>query len=139
MHVLSPRELEEFVYAEMSQDFSDLDIEIDDFFSDLIKIRHEEKQSFIVLNNFISKTNNVPTDTTLLQSKMSSNPNMPKTESSPQQQSPGKAQTPTIAENHTPAFHPTNLMKKFVDVNEPSHEPSNFLDKPIILKNKETC
>jgi hypothetical protein len=52
----SPEELELFLKEEMSQDFDDLDIDIDDFLADLIKIRHAEHKSFDVYNKFI--TNN---------------------------------------------------------------------------------
>jgi hypothetical protein len=39
LQVLSPKELEEFLHVEMSQDFSNLGIEIDDFLSDLSNLK----------------------------------------------------------------------------------------------------
>jgi hypothetical protein len=53
--ILSPMELEEFLHQEMSQDFSDLGMEIEDFLSDLAKTRQEEKLSFKAYNNYIKK------------------------------------------------------------------------------------
>jgi hypothetical protein len=46
LSVLNPSEFEEFLHEEMSQDFSNLGIDIDHFLADLIKIRHAETQSF---------------------------------------------------------------------------------------------
>ncbi len=51
--VLSPQEFEEFLYEEMSQDFSDLGIKIEDFLLDLIKTRQEEEKSFQIYNAWI--------------------------------------------------------------------------------------
>jgi hypothetical protein len=51
--VLSPREFEVFLREEMSQDFSDLGIDIEDFLADLIKIRYEEEKTFEIYNNYI--------------------------------------------------------------------------------------
>jgi hypothetical protein len=50
---LSPEELEQFLKQEMTQDFDDLGIEIDDFLEDLIKIRNVEQYSFDIFNKYI--------------------------------------------------------------------------------------
>jgi hypothetical protein len=50
---LSPAEFELFLQEEMSQDFSDLGIEIEDFLADLIKNHLEEEKSFAIYNKFI--------------------------------------------------------------------------------------
>lgn len=54
--VLSPGEFEEFLVKEMSQDFSNLGIEIEDFLNDLIKIRREEELSFAIFNTYINRS-----------------------------------------------------------------------------------
>jgi hypothetical protein len=56
----SPEELETFLKEEMSQNFDDLDIHIDDFLADLIKIRHAEQKSFDVYNEFIKNNKKKP-------------------------------------------------------------------------------
>jgi hypothetical protein len=47
----------------MSQDFSDLGIDIDDFLADLIKIRQEEEKSFEIYNNCIKMKSAIPSMT----------------------------------------------------------------------------
>jgi hypothetical protein len=50
LNYFSPAEFESFLKQEMPQEFADLGIEIDDFLSDLIKIRNVEQTSFDVFN-----------------------------------------------------------------------------------------
>jgi hypothetical protein len=50
LNYFSPAEFESFLKQEMPQEFADLGIEIDDFLSDLIKIRNVEQSSFNVFN-----------------------------------------------------------------------------------------
>jgi hypothetical protein len=53
----TPEELETFLNEEMAQDFDDLDIYIDVFLGDLIKIRNDEQKSFDVYNEFMTNGN----------------------------------------------------------------------------------
>jgi hypothetical protein len=59
LKTFSPDELELFLNEEMSQDFADLDIAIDDFLADLIKIRHSEQKSFDVYNELVKNKKKV--------------------------------------------------------------------------------
>jgi hypothetical protein len=64
LSAFTPEELETFLNEEMSQDFDNLDIHIDVFLGDLIKIRHAEQKSFDVYNEFMKngkKKNSTPT------------------------------------------------------------------------------
>jgi hypothetical protein len=110
----------------MAQDFSDLGIDIQDFLDDLIKIRHSENSAFDTYNSYIQTSN---------------------TQSSPQKQTdtntPATFSTRATSappfNNDSSISSPTNLMKKFVDVEGTTSTPSSLLlDKPIILKNNET-
>jgi hypothetical protein len=56
LSAFTPEELETFLNEEMSQDFDDLDIHIDVFLGDLIKIRHAEQKSFVIYNEFMKNS-----------------------------------------------------------------------------------
>ncbi len=131
LHVLSPKELVEFLYEEMSQDFSDLGIEIKDFLADLLKAREENQKSFDVYNNYIKlKTDNSPCPTVN---------NI--TESSMPLLSPNnKSGTHDTKQTRPPpaTLPPSNLLGKFASVSEESSKQAvQVTDKPIHLKNKE--
>ncbi len=121
MNYFSPAELKSSLKQEMPQEFASLGIEIDDFLSDLIKIRNVEQTSFDVFNqcfkDHLPKIN-VPTSTPSTSSS--------EKKSATQQNNPDKP---------TPS---TNLLHKFAIVSNDNKEPNSTIDKPIILKNKET-
>jgi hypothetical protein len=131
LHVLSPKELEEFLYEEMSQDFSDLGIESKDFLADLLKAREENQKSFDIYKNYIKlKTDNSPCPTVN---------NI--TESSTPLLSPNnKSGTHDTKQTWPPpaTLPPSNLLGKFASVSgESSNQAVQVTDKPIHLKNKE--
>jgi hypothetical protein len=146
LFVLCPKELEEFLQQEMHQDFSDLGIEIDDFLSDLIKTRQEEDMSFAVYNNYVQKCqkhnldgNPSITSSPLLPQNITNSPDTKPMTNIPLENSstPDKKPSANSATPNRP-IPPTNLLKKFVSVTENTAPQSSVLDKPIILKNKET-
>jgi hypothetical protein len=53
LSVLKPEEFVKFLFSEMSQDFSDLGIDIPDFLDDLIKVHHSENIAFNTYNSYI--------------------------------------------------------------------------------------
>jgi hypothetical protein len=59
LSVLKPKEFVKFLFSEMSQDFSDLGIDIPDFLDDLIKVRHSENIAFDNYNSYI-KNQTIP-------------------------------------------------------------------------------
>ncbi len=69
-------EFEEFLHEELSQDFSNLGIDIKDLVADLIKIRHAETQAFQTYNNYIKASTNatLPTLSEIKLSPMKNNP-----------------------------------------------------------------
>jgi hypothetical protein len=145
--VLPPQEFEDFLHEEMAQDFSDLGIDIYDFLDDLIKIHNAEKLSFDIYNNnikgkgiYLNNTAEQITSTASLKnqsitSKLADNSSPDKkqqaTTLSPNKKFSASTMSPNI-------FPPTNLLKKFVSVSDTIASQSLVIDKPIILKNKET-
>jgi hypothetical protein len=128
MNILDPSELEKFLHEEMSQDFSDLGIDIDNFLADLIKIRQEESLAFDIFNNWVKKSGQASNITPTNSNGNSTKETKDTVATTVEPPKPGPTTTP-----------PTNLMRKFVVVNEAASEPlTSLLDKPIILKNKET-
>jgi hypothetical protein len=117
LNYFSPAEFESFLKLEMPQDFDDLGIEIDDFLSDLIKIRNVEQTSFDIFNKFFKDH--------LPQIKHSTS--APATSSS--EKKTAHQDTP---DKPTPS---TNLLHKFATVANENKEPNSTIDKPIILKN----
>jgi hypothetical protein len=102
----------------MSQDFSDLGIEIEDFLADLTKIRQEELLAFDTFNKWVQKTDQAPITSNIFEnSNITSPTTTPKTSNNLPQ--------PSIT-----------LMDKFVKTSEYSSSTPPQLDKPIILKSK---
>jgi hypothetical protein len=144
---LSPEELEQFLKQEMNQDFDDLGIEIDDFLEDLIKIRNVEQYSFDIYNKYIqdhSQKIQSPTKATpLSSSEKKTAACLDKSSPAIQQKSTvtstiDRQTTETTSQKTSTPPAPTNLLHKFVTVNEPaSSNQSSVLDKPITLKHKE--
>jgi hypothetical protein len=158
--VLSPKELEEFLHQEMHRDFSNLGIEIEDFLSDLMKTRQEEDMSFTIYNKYIFKQQ---TQNAEVYSPISSSPIQPQSENlakyplhtppienkekkiSPnnlikkfttdqESSATSQAAKSITTETHSPS---TTLLKKFAKVSNTNSNPSNTIDKPIILKQQE--
>jgi hypothetical protein len=122
----------------MSQEFSYLGIDIDDFLGDLTKIGNEEMVSFQMYNNWIKrqpyKTNsNKDIPTSPITDKGQSEDNLDHKKN--QQIPTSTATSPAVITTKEPIPPtPTNLLKKFVSADEDScSKPSKFLDKPIIL------
>jgi hypothetical protein len=139
--VLSPSEFELFLQEEMSQDFSDLGIEIDDFFADLITNHLEEEKSFAIYNKFIESqtSKSVQIDPT---SDLDRKPSPQKTIQTKRnyhtmQSYNSTADNKVSSVDASPTLPPENLLKKFVNVTDEPSNPSSHIDKPIILKNKE--
>ncbi len=138
---ISPAELEQFLKQEMTQDFDDLGIEIDDFLEDLIKIRNVEQYSFDTYNKYIqehsprSPSTTEATTPNLLEKKTAAR--LDKSLLDTQQQSKTNSTNETTTQKSSTKPTPTNLMHKFVSVNEPASSNHSVLDKQIILKNKE--
>jgi hypothetical protein len=81
----------------MSQDFSDLGIEIEDFLADLTKIRQEESLAFDTFNKWVQKTDQAPKTSNIFEnSNIKSPTTTPKTSNTLPQ--------PSI----TPHLHPRN-------------------------------
>jgi hypothetical protein len=132
LSVLNPREFVEFLFVEMAQDFKDLGIEIQDFLDDLIKIRHSENIAFDTYNNYIQyqKSNSS-------RSNLDSISEYIKKEN-PATTSPDKYKKQSASSSSPNKLPPTNLLKKFLNVSDTDTPQSSVIDKPIILKNKET-
>jgi hypothetical protein len=173
LSVLKPKEFVKFLFTEMSQDFSDLGIDIQDFLDDLIKVCHSENLAFDTYNNYIQNQTasskiqlnklqaNSNTDNKIESEELHSSKNqtqvfttstiksVPPTDKGQSadkldhknnQQIPAKNATSpaVITTKESIPLTPTNLLRKFVSADEDScSKPSKFLDKPIILKNKE--
>jgi hypothetical protein len=139
---LSPSEFEPFLQEEMLQDFTDLGIEIEDFITDLIKNHLEEEKSFAIYNNLIvSQTSQLaPIDLTFdSDCKLSPHKSIP---TSSENSTSNNSTSETVPKKgpsckNSPTFPPKNLLDKFVNVSDQPHTSSSYIDKPIVLKNKE--
>jgi hypothetical protein len=118
---LSPAKLELFLRQEMSQDFGDLGIEIDDFLADLVKIRHAEENSFAIYNKYIQE--HLPTSQNNATNLSSPSSNTGK--------KAGDFPKQVILSSSA------NLLTKFAKVSNENTNSSTTIDKPIILKNQE--
>jgi hypothetical protein len=157
--VLKPREFVEFLCAEMAQDFNYLQIDIQDFLDDLIKIRYSENLAFDTYNNYIQnqkvsekispsklhyKNNNssspnlsfntLPKDEVISTTRPSDKKSAPNTPSTTPASDKKKAPNTS---SPTPNIHPTNLLRKFISVTDTTASQSSTLNKLINLKNKE--
>jgi hypothetical protein len=132
----SPEELELFLNKEMSQDFADLDIAIDDFLADLIKIRHSEQKSFDVYNELVK--NNKKKVLSPTKNIIESTERQSAAQSSITDIKVSSLLTDTTSTNsdNTSTAPTKNLLKKFLDVAD-NPQNKSITDRPVILKNQE--
>jgi hypothetical protein len=112
MDILAPSELENFLHEEMSQDFRDLGIEIEDFLADLTKIRQEESLAFDIFNKWVQKTEQAPKNTPNIDENSSTNAPATVTKASDTPSPPSKTLFNKFvkASQNIPHLHPRNTL-----------------------------